>query len=225
MAQAASSHTESAGVPKVCGLVLSIHQELGETFLQSVCAGASGASGDTIIDNRPVHLEVLAGDARLNPAWDETVKKADALVMLVRFLDVVSMEKIRAIYRRLPTDKPMPVAVLLFREEGEIDFKVSCPACGQKLWVRDTDVDKRGRCPNCKKAFKLPSQAGHLKSQLMLPDAVPIITVVRGNSSSCRGAVSNLLPLVTGTLAVKAEGIDPETLKRTTVRVQLASDA
>ena len=219
-----NSQPNQEKVSKVNILVLSIHQELGETFLQSVCSGSAGTSGDTIIDNRPVHMEVLAGDSRLNPAWDETVKKADALLLLIRFLDVVSMEKIRSIYRRLPTDKPLPISVLLFREEGEIDFKVSCPACGQKLWVRDTDVDKRGRCPNCKKAFKLPSQSGHLKSQLMLPDAVPIVTVVRGNSASCRGAVSSLLPLAVGTLAVKNEGIDPETLKRTTVRVQLTGD-
>ena len=85
------------------------------------------------------------------------------------------------------------MAVILFREEGEIDFKMSCPACGQKLWVRDTDVGKRGRCPNCKKAFKLPSQAGHLKSQLMLPDAVPALTVVRGKAASCRGALASLI--------------------------------
>jgi predicted RNA-binding Zn-ribbon protein involved in translation (DUF1610 family) len=210
---------------KVNLLILSIHQELGETFLQSVCAGVSGTAGDTVIENRFVHVEVLAGDSRLNPSWDETIRKADAVALLVRFLDAVSMEKIRAIYRRLPSEKTLPIAVYLFREEGEIDFKVSCPACGQKLWVRDTDVNKRGRCPNCKKAFKLPSQAGHLKSQLMLPDAVPAITVVRGNASSCRGAVANLMAYVTGNIVAKEGGvIDQETLKKTTVRVQVTAE-
>ncbi|HBA85745.1 MAG TPA: hypothetical protein DCZ95_16810 [Verrucomicrobia bacterium] len=211
--------------PKVNVLILSVHQELGETFLQSVCAGAAGTSGETIIENRPIRVEVLAGDSRLNPSWDETIRKSDAVALLVRFMDAVSMEKIRAIYRRLPGEKTPPIAVYLFREEGEIDFKVSCPSCGQKLWVRDSDVNKRGRCPNCKKAFKLPSQAGHLKSQLMLPDAVPATTVVRGNSSSCRGAVASLLAYVTGHLVVK-EGalLDQETLKKTTVRVQVTAE-
>jgi len=216
------SKDPTPGTSKANLLVLSIHQELGETFLQSVCAGASGSSGETVVENRPVHVEVLAGDSRLNPAWDETIKKADAIALLVRFLDVVSMDRIKVIYRRLPSEKAVPMAVFLFREEGEIDFNMSCPACGQQLWVRDTDVGKRGRCPNCKKAFKLPSQAGHLKGTLMLPDAVPAITVVRGNASSCRGAVATLLQYVSGVIVPKEGGLDSETLKKTTVRVQVA---
>lgn len=206
---------------KVNVLVLCIHPEIGETFLQSVCEGGSGTSGETIVENRPVHLEVLAGDPRMTPNWDETVRQADAVILLVRFLDVISLDKIRAIYRRLPSERTAPMAVVLFREEGEIDFKMSCPACGQKLWVRDTDVGKRGRCPNCKKAFKLPSQAGHLKAQLMLPDAVPAITVVRGKAASCRGAIASLLAYLKGAIVPEAVKIDQETLKKTTVRVQV----
>jgi hypothetical protein len=203
-------------------LILCIHPELGETFIQGVCNGAMGSSGDTVVENRAVHLEVLAGDPRLTPGWDETLKKADAVALLVRFLDVISLDKIRAIYRRLPSERSSPLAVILFREEGEIDFKMSCPACGQKLWVRDTDVGKRGRCPNCKKAFKLPSQAGQLKSQLMLPDAVPALTVVRGKPASCRGALASLLAYLGGTIVPQAEVLDQETLKKTTVRVQIS---
>jgi predicted RNA-binding Zn-ribbon protein involved in translation (DUF1610 family) len=210
------------GSAKVDILILCIHPELGETFLQSVCTGAAGSSGDTIVENRPVHLDVLAGDPRMIAAWDESMKKSDAVALLVRFLDVISLDKIRAIYRRLPSERTVPMSVILFREDGEIDFKMSCPACGQKLWVRDSDVGKRGRCPNCKKAFKLPSQAGHLKSQLMLPDAVPAITVVRGKPASCRGALASLMSYLAGTIVPKTEGLDQETLKKTTVRVQLS---
>ena len=206
---------------KINILVLCIHPELGEAFLQCVCTGASGNSGDTVVENRPVHLEILAGDPRLTPTWSETLKRADAVALLVRFLDVISLDKIRAIYRRMPSEKSAPMTVIFFREEGEIDFKMSCPACGQKLWVRDTDIGKRGRCPNCKKAFKLPSQAGHLKSQLMLPDAVPALTVVRGNVSSCRGALASLMSYLSGTIVPQAEKMDQETLKKTTVRVQV----
>jgi hypothetical protein len=202
-------------------LVLCIHPELGEAFVQSVCTGASGGSGETVIENRPVHVEVLAGDPRLTASWDQTLRAGDAVALLVRFLDVISLDKIRAIYRRLPSERTAPLAVILFREEGEIDFKMSCPACGQKLWVRDTDVGKRGRCPNCKKAFKLPSQAGHLKSQLMLPDAVPALTAVRGKAASCRGALSSLLAYLGGAIVQPPAAIDQETLKKTTVRVQI----
>lgn len=215
----AESANANAGEAKV--LVLCIHSEIGETFLQSVCEGASGTSGDTVIENQRVHIEVLAGDPRLTPDWDEKVRRGDAVILLVRFLDVISLDKIRAIYRRLPSERTAPMAVVLFREEGEIDFKMSCPACGQKLWVRDTDVGKRGRCPNCKKAFKLPSQAGHLKAQLMLPDAVPTVTVVRGKPASCRVAIASLLAYLKGAIVTEAVKIDQETLKKTTVRVQV----
>jgi hypothetical protein len=217
---AEASKTPASG--RVNILILCIHPELGETFLQSVCNGAAGSSGDTVVENRQVHLEVLAGDPRLTPNWDDTLKGADAVALLVRFLDVISLDKIRAIYRRLPSERSSPMAVILFREEGEIDFKMSCPACGQKLWVRDTDVGKRGRCPNCKKAFKLPSQAGHLKSQLMLPDAVPALTVVRGKAASCRGALASLIAYLQGTIVPQSERLDQETLKKTTVRVQVS---
>lgn len=211
----------AANGSKVSVLILCIHPELGETFLQSVCTGAAGTSGETVIENKAVHLEVLAGDPRLTPAWDETIKKADAVALLIRFFDVISLDKIRAIYRRLPSERSAPMAVIFFREEGEIDFKMSCPACGQKLWVRDSDVGKRGRCPNCKKAFKLPSQAGHLKGQLMLPDAVPALTAVRGKGASCRGALGSLLSYLAGTIVPQAASLDQETLKKTTVRVQI----
>lgn len=202
-------------------LVLSIYQEMGETFVQDVCEEAAGGKGTTELEKFTVNIDVLAGDPRLNPNWDESVKDADALVLLVRFMDVITLDKTKAIYRRLPSEKMVPMSVFLFREEGEIDFKMSCPACGQKLWVRDTDVNKRGRCPNCKKAFKLPSQAGHLKGQLMLPDAIPVISVVRGNASSCRGAVSSLINRVAGKIVPAEEAVDPETLKKATVRVQI----
>lgn len=212
----------AGGSSKTRILILCIHPELGETFLQNVCAGAVGTSGDTVVEERPVHLDIMAGDPRMIAEWDDSMKKADAVALLVRFLDVISLDKIRAIYRRLPSERTVPMSVILFREDGEIDFKMSCPACGQKLWVRDSDVGKRGRCPNCKKAFKLPSQAGHLKSQLMLPDAVPAITVVRGKPASCRGALASLMSYLTGTIVPKTEGLDQETLKKTTVRVQLS---
>ena len=203
-------------------LILCIYQDLAEPFLRTIGVDEDGC---TSIENRAVSLDVLAGDPRLNPGWDEMVKNADSLATLVRFLDVISLDKIKAIYRRLPSDRTVPMTILLFREEGEIDFKMSCPFCGQKIWVRDTDVSKRGRCPNCKKAFQLPSQAGHLKSQLMLPDNVPIIRVVDGNAASCRGAIANLMAQFSGEI-VPSEGehFDPETLKRSTVRVHLQNE-
>ncbi|HIE10803.1 MAG TPA: hypothetical protein EYP62_04260 [Kiritimatiellae bacterium] len=206
-------------------IVLTVHEEMGEALLADLCPqGPSGLTGETEVEGTPVKLEVLAGDPRLSSDWDSRVDSADGLVLLVRFLDVISVDKIRAIYRRLPSEKAVPLAVFIQREEGEIDFKISCPVCGQKLWVRDTDVNKRGRCPNCKKAFRLPSQSQHLKVQLMLPDSIPIFTVVRGNPATSRGALANLAARAAGKIAVGAQP-DVETLKKATVRVQLPNES
>src|SRR5205814_8967692 len=111
-------------------------------------------------------------------------------------LDSLSMDRVKDIYRNLPSEKVTPLAVVVCRETGESEFKISCPACGQKLWVRDSDVGRRGRCPQCKKAFTLPSQANHLKSQLLLPDTVNIVNATLNNVASCRGVVAGVLERV-----------------------------
>ena len=95
----------------------------------------------------------------------------------------------RAVCAKLPEK---PTAVFLFRDADEIDFKMSCPACGQKLWVRDTDEGKRGRCPNCKTAFHLPSQPQHVKTELSLHGEIPVARVVGKDARSCRNALENL---------------------------------
>jgi predicted RNA-binding Zn-ribbon protein involved in translation (DUF1610 family) len=202
-------------------LLLCTSQEMGESFIQAV-SGSPSATGQVDINQQPVQMSVLAGDPRVNPAWDETIRKARGLLMLVRFMDVISMDKVKAIFRQLPNEQPAPLVVVLFREEGESDFKISCPACGQKLWVRDSDVGKRGRCPNCKRAFRLPGQDEHLKTQLLLPDAVPVVTVDRSNRNSCRGAVGKLVERLTGDIVPPEESFDPNVLKQTTMRIQVS---
>lgn len=202
-------------------LVLSIHQDMGATFVQTVCANAQGTSGTAVIDGQEMAFSVLAEDPRDNAAWSARIQTADVLVMLVRFLDALSLDRIKYIRNHLPDAPPIPMAVLLFREEGEIDFKMSCPACGQKLWVRDTDEDKRGRCPNCKKAFRLPSQAQHVKAELSLPDAVPVTRVVRGNASSCRNALVNLKGHLAGGIVTSEQPFDASILMKSTVRMEV----
>lgn len=201
-------------------LLLCLHEELGQAFLAGVCPRASAYEGEIEIEGHRVHLRILAGDPRLTPGWDEAVRQAHGCALLVRFLDVVSLEKIRVIFRRLPAEKSIPLAILFFRQEGELDFKMSCPSCGQKLWVRDSDGGRRGRCPNCQKGFRLPSQASFLRSQLALPDSVATLTVISGRAASCRGALAYLVGHLDGAI-VGMTTLDQETLKKTTVRVIL----
>lgn len=202
-------------------LVLSVYQEMGETFFQAIGLAPGGA---LTLRNQTVNLHILAGDPRVNPSWDETVKKANLVAILIRFMDIIALDKVKAIYRRLPRESSVPMGFLVLREEGEIDFKMSCPSCGQKLWVRDSDIGKRGRCPNCKRAFKLPSQVSHLRSQLTLPDAVPVLSVVRGNPESCRVVLGNLLDYLGGEIVTTGGAFDPEVLKQTTVRIQVSEN-
>jgi len=209
-----------ADTPATEILVLCVYQEMGETFLQAVKADPGSHTAD--LNGAHVHFSILAGDPRVNPGWEESVRKASALMLLVRFMDVISMDKVKAIYRHLPADQSLPMVVVLFREEGESDFKMSCPACGQKLWVRDQDVGKRGRCPNCKRPFRLPAQEEHLKAQLLLPDAMQILVVDRGDLDSCRNSVARLLQQASAGITDKT--FDPDVLKQTTMRIQVSGD-
>lgn len=204
-------------------LVLSIHQELGEQLIGDLTGENPSASASLEVGGKILDFDVLAGDPRLNPAWDEAVREADGMVLIARFLDVISLDKIKAIYRRLPSDTIIPLAVLLSREEGELDYKMSCPACGQKLWVRDADIGKRGRCPTCKKPFKLPSQVDLMRSQLALPDTVTATQVSKNDRESCMQALLSFADRLSRT-AVDEELAVEENLKKQTMRVDINSE-
>ncbi len=202
---------------KVSVLALSVHHETGEAFVKAV----SGDQSTCTVGNYEVTLDVLAGDPRLNAAWDDHLKRARGVLILTRFLDVITLDKIKSIYRQLPTDVPMALAMVVVRENDEADFKMSCPVCGQKLWVRDDDAGKRGRCPNCKKAFTLPDQVRHLRAQLALPDSIPVLRINSADANTATEALKTLLAQLESGLIEKSEGLDENVLKQSTIRVQV----
>ena len=193
-------------------------------FVQTVCPDASGGTGRVLVDGQYFSLDVFSGDPSDSPDWKPKIDKADGVVLQVRFMDAISMDRIKTMCKHLPADPLMPMAVFLLREEGEIDFKMSCPSCGQKLWVRDVDQAKRGRCPNCKKAFRLPTQAKHTKAELGLSDGVSVTQVIRGNAASCRGALSNLKGYLGSGIVATDSVVDPEILRRPTVRIEIQNE-
>lgn len=198
-------------------LVLSVHQEMGEAFVKD----ATGGSGASKLGGVDFSMDILSGDPRLNAAWDDSIKNASGIALLIRFMDVISMDKIKAIYRRIPEEESKPLTTVIVRENGEQDFKMSCPVCGQKLWVRDSDAGKRGRCPNCKKGFTLPDQVSHVRSQLALPDSIPVVRVNSGQPDTVKGAIGGLLEAIGGGLIEAPEGVDQEVLKQSTMRVSV----
>ncbi|MGA0334600.1 MAG: hypothetical protein ACO3N7_06325 [Kiritimatiellia bacterium] len=127
--------------------------------------------------NRKLSFEPVVEDL------NET-SKFDVLVGLIRFVDVLSLQKLDELLTEIGAGRTTPCIILIYRNENESDFKMSCPYCGQKLWVRDADQDKRGRCPHCKKGFTLPDQEEHLKSVLRLPVSVKVSKIIRQDPGS-----------------------------------------
>lgn len=199
-------------------LVLSIYRELAEEFLSFFAAEpkTEAAIGDFLVT-----FEIVAGDPSQDPMFAEHLAKADAIAIVVRFLDVLSLEKIKNIYRSLPDPLSIPLAIFMLRDKGEADFKISCPSCGQKLWLRDTDIAKRGRCPNCTKPFVILSQGDHLKSQLILPDKVEAFKVTRSNPESFQEALIKLFGGVPAGIKPADLSATDEALKNATVRIQI----
>lgn len=203
---------------KCNAMILSIYHDLAEAFVETVVGGSTTEAN---IADRMIHFNIVAGDPIQYPTWDDHVNGADVIIFIARFLDVHSIEKIKNIYRYLPSEFTNPIGIFLLRDKGEIDFKISCPACGQKLWLRDTDVSKRGRCPNCKKPFVILSQLEYLKSQLMLPDAVMINYVVRQDADSGRAAIEKLLDSSPVGIRPMNSATTVEALSNATVRIQI----
>lgn len=199
-------------------LVIAIYRDLADDFLGSL---ASGDSSELTIGSHGVVLDVFVGDPAEDPSFAERVAKAHAITILVRFLDVLSLDKIRNIFHHLAQASSIPKAIFYLRDKGELDFKISCPSCGQKLWLRDTDVGKRGRCPNCSKPFIILSQSDHLKTQLLLPQIMPCLKVTRKDNDSFRTAVGKLLESKISGVVPADTNVNLEALKHSTVRIQV----
>ncbi|MGI6086918.1 MAG: hypothetical protein ACOYCD_03060 [Kiritimatiellia bacterium] len=199
-------------------LVLSIYRDLAEDF---VLTGLPDLNAEATIGGRQVRFHIFAGDPAQDPVFDELIGKADAVALVVRFLDVLSMDKIKAIYRALPDELQAPFGVFFLRDQKEVDFKISCPSCGQKLWLRDTDVNKRGRCPNCKKPFVIMSQQDHLKTQLMLPESVALMQTVRNNPETFQAGMTQLLEALSFGIKPQDQTDTVEALKNATMRIQI----
>lgn len=190
--------------------VITVDPGVGGAFLDTTCGAGST---EVKLDGLTVRLFLAAYEAGQESLLERALAAADGVVLLVTHVDAVSLESLKAVYRLLPSEQRLPASILLLREAGKVDFKMSCPTCGQKLWVRDEDQGRAGRCPHCKKTFMLPSQSNHLKGVLMLPDSVPLVTVTQGHAGSCRGPVASV--------AERARA-RAQMLKAATLRVQVA---
>lgn len=199
-------------------LVITIYRDLADDFLGSI---ASEDNSELTIGGHRVALDVFAGNPAEDPSFSERVAKAYAITILVRFLDMLSLDKIKNIYRHLAQAGSVPNAFFYIRDKGELDFKISCSSCGQKIWLCDTDVGKHGRCPNCGKPLIVLSQSDHLKTQLLLPEDMPCLKVTRKDNGSFRTALSKLLESKISGVTPSDANVNLEALKHATVRIQV----
>jgi len=99
--------------------------------------------------------------------------------------------------------------------------------CGQKLWVRDSDVNKRGRCPNCKKAFNLPAQCKQVRGLLSMDETQPVCTVFEQSKISLESAVRELLSSVGADfdhLNDSSDNLDDSIYNKATVQVEIQEE-
>lgn len=194
-----------------------------EAFLQELRLATNSDGMVLDVDGDTVEVTISNSDISDSENWKKNIEPANVVIFILRHIDVISLDRAKKIYQSLPSGTVVPFSVLILRHEGEVDYKMSCPYCAQKLWVRDSDVDKRGRCPNCKKAFTLPSQVSQLRASLKLPDAATVHTVYQENPSSCLGALQNLLGSIQGELQFQ-DVVDSDAAKAQTMRVQVQDE-
>lgn len=150
--------------------------------------------------------------------------KFDVYLGILRFVDVLSLQKMDQLLSECAAGKLPPLLILIYRNENESDFKMSCPYCGQKLWVRDADQDKRGRCPHCGKGFTLPDQEEHIRSTLRLPPAVQVRKVVRQDPGSLASPMRDIIQLASVENPLRNLGIDQHMAINDTMRVNIVDE-
>lgn len=182
---------------------------LADEFVNIVGAPGAGSTqpGDP---SRRIGFEVDRPDA----SPDEVRHTADGVLLLLRHLDTGSFKAANAILAGLPAGFETALVIATVRESGQSEFKMSC-ACGQKLYVSDSQVGKQGRCPVCGKKFVLPAEEALIQSRLPMDPPAQLIQLVRGHRTLYQCALNALL-----------EKIDRRTdaLKRQTMRIQIADD-
>jgi hypothetical protein len=157
--------------------ILTTIPELGSWLCEDVGCETEGYLQIATVSDRKLAFSVASTPEQVRQAPASSVS-----VIVIRFVDVLSLQNTLELMESRSGLKP--AVVLIYRNENESDFKMSCPYCGQKLWVRDADQDKRGRCPHCHKGFTLPAQEEHVVSSLSLSTVTPVRRIVRGDPGS-----------------------------------------
>jgi transposase-like protein len=208
-------------VPVIC-----TDPDLGGTYIQAVAEVANPVSSAEVgIEGSKVQLTVLATDPEQDATWAAQVRQAQALIMLVRFMDSATMQALSVRHSRLEACRQSPMGIFIVRTEGEQEFKISCVSCRQKMWVSEQHIGRHGKCPSCRAPFTVPTQTEYLRQRLSLPDAVPVLKILQGNTALCRGALANLLARTGPGILAEYDLRPGDFLNKSTVPIQLDNEA
>ncbi len=165
-------------------------------------------------------IEAVVPDAEQEEAIQSRLNDAAGVILVTGHIDEAGLESLRRLRQRLPANRKLPQAHALHREQGRAEFKLSCPSCGQKLWVGDAQEGRPGRCPGCRQTFLIPSQARHLAASLQLDDDVPIRVQFRGDTATAVALVHELA----ARLAARISEMESRQ-KNMTMRIVIDGDA
>lgn len=203
-------------------VVASVEEAVMEKALQDLGGALTGSTATQVIPLQGITIRVqpVLSPEENKERWDTRRGTASAVALLVRHGDYFTMEAHRKILKTIG-ESPVPVAVVVYRETDASDFKISCPECGQKLWVSDNDADKRGRCPNCQKPFTISDPARHVRVELGLPKDTTIVLTQEGNPIAIQAAIVNLVRPIVGEILQDEDFLVGEVISSNTVRVQV----
>lgn len=169
---------------------------LAEQFATILCGNGSR---DYRADRVAIHFILLPFSSEEREAVEKTLAQVGAAVLLANHLDTKSLGRLRAAAQLLAEKFALPATAVLLRENGKKEYKLSCPDCGQKLWVNDGDTGRNGRCPHCKRIFALPAQLDHFKKSMENISKLPIVAAYESLPDTCR----NPLLALAATLSAK----------------------
>lgn len=196
--------------------VISAQPDLVGTFIESVGGSKGGSAKATLKGLADVYLEgVSEGDLKTE-SGAARLRETDFCLLLVRFLDALTLDAIRDLMRMLPSNAAHNLHVFICRNAGEMEYKISCSKCGQKLLVKDAMAMRRARCPHCQDFFQVPGQVDLVRAELLMPTNRMVRKVILGDLASCQQA----LEAVIGHHAMRAAAA-----KSTTMRLDTAPEA
>lgn len=190
--------------------VFAFTEGTGESFFETLGLNPNGVS-EVSMGDKKVQVELFRLTENSTEGMDTILNKADAALLLVRFLDQLSMSRIKQVFHLVNNSNFLPKSIVIMREPKEAEFKISCAYCGQKLWVRDRDTGRRGNCPQCRKTFFIPTQKSFITSFLMLTETVPVQTATKGDAS-CRNSLAALVERIVSV---------SDSMKSSTMRIEL----